>query len=543
MDRPTTQHVPEGHCWPACGLYDPQWEHDACGIGAVVNVSGRREHAIVEYGKRVLLKLMHRGAAGADETTGDGAGILLQIPHEFFQSEAERLRIRLPPPGEYAVGTVFLPRDRRLRRASQQVLEEKVSGGGLEVLGWRDVPTDNSCLGELAQSSEPVIRQVFVGGRGLGDLDLERRLFVVRKRAEHAVRERFGPAAADFYLPSLSCRTIVYKGMFFAPQLFAYYLDLADERVITALAVVHQRYSTNTFPSWKLAQPFRLIAHNGEINTLRGNINRLQGYEKTMACPTLADDLSELFPIIEPGGSDSAAFDNVMELLVRAGRSAPHALMMMIPEAFGPRYHISVDKRAFYEYHAAILEPWDGPAAVLFTDGQLVGGTLDRNGLRPCRYTVTTDGLVVLASEVGVIDFPPERVRQKGRLQPGRMFLVDTREGRIVSDNEIKGKIVRQKPYRRWLEENRIELRGLFQPGRRWETDPQRLTERLRAFGYTREELHLIVGPMAATGQEPVGSMGTDTPLAVLSNKPKLLFDYFKPVSYTHLTLPTIYSV
>ena len=325
-----------------------------------------------------------------------------------------------------------------------------------------------------------MIRQAFIGGQGREDEELERRLYVVRKRIERRVAETLGPAADEFYVPSMSCRTIVYKGMFLAPQLFAYYPDLADPRVRTALAIVHQRYSTNTFPSWRLAQPFRMIAHNGEINTLRGNANRLQGREKTMAAPALTDDMSELFPILQPGGSDSACFDNAMELLVRAGRSAPHALMMMIPEAFGPRYYISTDKRAFYEYHAAIMEPWDGPAAMVFTDGRLVGGTLDRNGLRPCRYVVTTDGLVVLASEVGVIEFPPERVQQKGRLQPGRMFLVDTEEGRIVVDNEIKGKISRQKPYRRWLEENRIELRGLFQPSKPTPIDPKTLAQRLR---------------------------------------------------------------
>ncbi len=401
------------------------------------------------------------------------------------------------------------------------------------------MPSENGCLGEIARVSEPVVRQLFISGEGLEDENLERRLFVVRKRAEHRVRARCGDAATDFYACSMSARTVVYKGMFFAPQLFAYYPDLADPRLATALAIVHQRYSTNTFPNWRLAHPFRMIAHNGEINTLRGNMNRLQGYEKGMACPALAEDLSDLFPIIEPGASDSASFDNVMELLVRAGRAAPHALMMMIPEAFGQRYHISTDKRSFYEYHAAILEPWDGPAAVVFTDGRVVGGTLDRNGLRPCRYVVTVDGLVVLSSEAGVIEFPPEKVRQKGRLQPGKMFLVDTVEGRIVVDNEIKGKIVRQKPYRRWLEENRIELRGLFQPPRTIEDHPQTIVQRLRAFGYTREDLDLLIAPMARDGQEPVGSMGTDTPLAVLSHRPKLLFSYFKQL-FAQVTNPPI---
>jgi glutamate synthase domain-containing protein 2/glutamate synthase domain-containing protein 1/glutamate synthase domain-containing protein 3 len=520
-------------------LYDPQWEHDACGIGAVVNISGRRDHAIVEHGKQVLLNLMHRGAAGADESTGDGAGILLQIPDVFFREVVGGLGFELPESKRYGVAMVFLPQAEELRRCCEQIFAELVADEGLKLLGWRDVPTCNESLGDLARAAEPVVRQAFIDGQGRSDEDLERRLYVTRKRIEHRVNATLGDAATEFYVPSMSCRTIVYKGMFLAPQLFAYYTELADPRVQTALAIVHQRYSTNTFPSWRLAQPFRMIAHNGEINTLRGNANRLQGREKSLACAALTDDMSQLFPILQPGGSDSACFDNAMELLVRAGRSAPHALMMMIPEAFGPRYYISTDKRAFYEYHASIMEPWDGPAAMVFTDGRLVGGTLDRNGLRPCRYVVTTDGLVILASEVGVIEFPPEQVQQKGRLQPGRMFLVDTEEGRIVVDNEIKGKISRQKPYRRWLEENHIELRGLFQPSKPIPIDPETLTERLRAFGYTREELQMVVGPMAANGQEPVGSMGTDTPLAVLSNRPKLLFDYFKQL-FAQVTNPPI---
>jgi glutamate synthase domain-containing protein 2/glutamate synthase domain-containing protein 1/glutamate synthase domain-containing protein 3 len=523
----------------AQGLYDPQWEHDACGIGAVVNISGRRDHTIVEHGRQVLVNLMHRGAAGADESTGDGAGILLQIPHAFLQAATARLGFSLSEPLTYGVAMLFLPRAEEPRRHCEQIFTTLVDEGGLKLLGWRDVPAENACLGELARAAEPVIRQAFIDGQGLSDEDLERRLYVVRKRIERRVIERLGPVAAEFYIPSMSCRTMVYKGMFLAPQLFTYYTDLSDERVTTALAIVHQRYSTNTFPSWRLAQPFRMIAHNGEINTLRGNANRLQGRERSMASAVLTDEMSELFPILQPDGSDSAAFDNAMELLVRAGRSAPHALMMMIPEAFGPSYYISTDKRAFYEYHAAIMEPWDGPAAMVFTDGRMVGGTLDRNGLRPCRYVVTTDGLMVLASEVGVVEFPPERVQQKGRLQPGRMFLVDTEEGRIVVDNEIKGKISRQKPYRRWLEENRIELRGLFQPAKPTPIDAKTLIERLRAFGYTREEMQMVIAPMAANSQEPVGSMGTDTPLAVLSERPKLLFNYFKQL-FAQVTNPPI---
>jgi glutamate synthase domain-containing protein 2/glutamate synthase domain-containing protein 1/glutamate synthase domain-containing protein 3 len=521
------------------GLYDPQFEHDACGIGAVVNISGKQDHTIVEYGKQVLLNLMHRGASSADELTGDGAGILLQIPHGFFASVAPELGFSLPESKQYGVGMLFLPQSEELRGRCERILLEMIEKEGLKTLGIRNVPTDNTCLGEIARSAEPVIKQIFIDGQGRSEEELERRLYVARKRAEGRVFQELGDSAEQFYVPSMSCRTICYKGMFLAPQLFAYYTDLADERVCTALAIVHQRYSTNTFPSWRLAQPFRMIAHNGEINTLRGNSNGLQGYERTMSAPTLTQDMSQLLPILQPGGSDSACFDNLMELLVQAGRSAPHALMMMIPEAFGPRYHISTDKRAFYEYHAAILEPWDGPASMVFTDGRLVGGTLDRNGLRPSRFVVTTDGLVILSSEVGVVEFPPEKIQQKGRLQPGRMFLVDTQAGRIITDNEIKGKIARQKPYRRWIEENRIELRGLFQPSKPTSIDKKTLAQRLRAFGYTREDLQMVLAPMAAQGQEPVGSMGTDTPLAVLSDRPKLLFNYFKQL-FAQVTNPPI---
>jgi glutamate synthase domain-containing protein 2/glutamate synthase domain-containing protein 1/glutamate synthase domain-containing protein 3 len=521
------------------GLYDPRWEHDACGIGAVANISGRRDHSIIEYGNEVLLNLMHRGAAGSDESTGDGAGILFQIPHEFFDEEVSRLRIKLPEPNRYGVAMVFGPRDAGFRERCEDLLNRSIDHLGLKVLGWRDVPTDNSCLGDLARESEPVVRQVFIDGVGLEGIALERQLYLARKRAERLVAEHFGEQAEDFYLNSMSCRTLLYKGMFLAPQLFAYYPDLSDSRIVSALALVHQRYSTNTFPNWRLAQPFRLLAHNGEINTLSGNKNRMQGRQAQMSSPLLGDDLSDLYPIITPGASDSAGLDNVLELLLMAGRSLPHAMMMLIPEAFGPSYHISTDKRAFYEYHAAIMEPWDGPAAMVFTDGRLVGGTLDRNGLRPARYVVTSDGLMVLASEAGVIDFPVERIQSKGRLQPGKMFLVDTEQGRIVVDNEVKGKIARQKPYRRWLERNQIELRGLFGASRAVESDPETIAQRLRAFGYTREELQMILLPMAANGQEPVGSMGTDTPLAVLSDRPKPLFAYFKQ-QFAQVTNPPI---
>jgi len=528
------QRIPENR-----GLYESQWDRDGCGIGAVVRISGRRDHSIIEYGKEILLNLRHRGAAGADEVTGDGAGILFQIPHEFLQDECKRLGFSLPGPCQYGIGMVFGPQKKELRRKCDQILEDSINHYGLEVLGWRDVPTSNDCLGQIALRAEPTIKQIFVDGSGLEDELLERGLYLARKRAEKLVRKRFGQEGEDFYVSSLSCRTICYKGMFMAWQLFAYYPDFADERVVSALAIVHQRYSTNTFPNWRLAQPLRCIAHNGEINTLSGNRNWMQARQMKMSSEAFGDSIDDLLPILTPEGSDSACFDNVLELLVRAGRSLPHSMMMMIPEAFGSKYHISTDKRAFYEYHAAIMEPWDGPAAIVFTDGRIVGGTLDRNGLRPCRYLVTSDDLVIMASETGVVQFPPEKIRQKGRLRPGHMFLVDTVEGRIISDNEIKSKIARQKPYRRWLDENRIELRGLFDAPKLVQADPETLVQKLQLFGYSREELKMILLSMALNGQEPVGSMGNDTPLAVLSDRPKLLFNYFKQL-FAQVTNPAI---
>ncbi|MBN2181006.1 MAG: glutamate synthase subunit alpha, partial [Sedimentisphaerales bacterium] len=521
------------------GLYEVRREHDACGIGAVVNISGRRQHAIIEYGKQILINLHHRGAAGADETTGDGAGILLQIPHDFFHAESGALGFSLPEPTRYGVGMVFGSKDAKIREQCEEILETAIGYYGMKVLGWRDVPTSSDCLGRIALEAEPVIRQIFVDGSDYKDEMLERRLYLARKRAEKHVAEKLGDEGQDFYITSLSSRTICYKGMFMARQLFEYYPDLADERLVSALAIVHQRYSTNTFPNWRLAQPFRCIAHNGEINTLSGNRNWMRARETGMNSEVFGDDFGDLLPVLNPEMSDSACFDSALELLVRSGRSMPHSMMMMIPEAFGPKYHISTDKRAFYEYHSSIMEPWDGPAAMVFTDGRLIGGTLDRNGLRPCRYLVTTDGLAVIASEAGVVEFPPEKIRKKGRLRPGHMFLVDTGQGREVSDNEIKGKIARQKPYRRWLDENRIELRGLFDTPKLVESDTRTIAQRMRAFGYTAEELKMILIPMAVHGQEPVGSMGNDTPLAVLSDRPKLLFNYFKQL-FAQVTNPAI---
>jgi len=522
------------------GLYEKRFEHDACGIGAVVNISGERDHSIIKYGKEILLNLQHRGAASADQLTGDGAGILFQIPHDFFAEETRKLGFSIPKPGSYAVGIVFgSKKSPDIRDRCDKILEKAIEHYGMKVLGYRDVPVSNDCLGEIALAAEPSIKQIFVDGNGREADAFEIGLYLARKKAEKIVRETLGKQAEDFYVVSLSSRTICYKGMFLAWQLFAYYPDLTDQRVKSALAIVHQRYSTNTFPNWQLAQPFRYIAHNGEINTLSGNRNQMLARQPKMACELFDCEMNELFPILTPTGSDSECFDNALELLVRAGRRIPHAMMMLIPEAFGAAYHISTDKRAFYEYHAAIMEPWDGPAAMVFTDGRLIGGTLDRNGLRPCRYLVTTDGIAIMASETGVVNFPPEKISQKGRLQPGRMFLVDTVEGRIVTDNEIKSKTARYRPYRRWLEENRIELRGMFDAPKLVKSDPETIFQRMKVFGYTREELKLILTPMALNGQEPVGSMGTDTPLAVLSDRPRLLFDYFKQL-FAQVTNPAI---
>ena len=519
------------------GLYETRREHDACGIGAVVNISGDRSHSIIEQGKQILLNLHHRGAAAADEITGDGAGILFQLPHEFF---AANVKFDLPEPDKYGVGMIFLPKDAAAAKKCEQILEESVVYYGMKVLGWRDVPVKSDCLAEIALSAEPMIKQVFIDGGSYDPELLERKLYLARRRAGRTVMAQLGEDIHDdYYATSMSCKTICYKGMFMAWQLFEYFPDLSADNMKSALAIVHQRYSTNTFPSWRLAQPFRALAHNGEINTLSGNRNSILGAQAKMKSEKFGDELQDLFPICNAGSSDSATFDNVLELLHLGGRSMPHSMMMMMPEAFGPKYHISTDKRAFYEYHASVMEPWDGPAAMVFTDGRVLGGTLDRNGLRPCRYVVTEDGVVILASEAGVIQFPPEKIRQKGRLRPGHMFLVDTEQGRIITDAEIKSKIARQKPYRRWLEENRIELRGLFDTPSIKAMDSDTIASKMRAFGYTREELRMLMRPMALNGQEPVGSMGNDTPLAVLSDGPKLLFNYFKQM-FAQVTNPAI---
>ena len=524
----------------AQGLYNPAHEHDACGIGFVASINGEKSHDIIAKGLRVLLNLAHRGACGCDPETGDGAGVLIQIPHQFFARECEKLGFTLPRPGTYGVGMTFLPVEKHPRLQSEGILERIIKEEGLTLLGWRDTPVYASAIGRVARASQPYIQQVFVrGASGMDEDTLERKLYVVRKRAENEVSESGIESAEMFYIPSFSCRTIVYKGLLLANQIANFYRELADADVASALCLVHQRFSTNTFPSWERAHPYRYIAHNGEINTLRGNVNWMHARQSLLRSPLFGDDLKKLYPIIASNGSDSANFDNAVELLYQAGRSLPHVMAMLIPEAWAGNPHMKPGKRAFYEYHACLMEPWDGPAAMAFTDGRVIGATLDRNGLRPGRYVVTHDGLVVMASEAGVLDVPVEQVKSKGRLQPGKMFLVDTVEGRIVSDKEIKEKLASQHPYAQWVAENQITIDQLPEPTRMHHPDAETLLRRQRAFGYSDEDLRMILSPMATKGEEPVGSMGTDTPLACLSDKPQSLFNYFKQL-FAQVTNPPI---
>jgi glutamate synthase domain-containing protein 2/glutamate synthase domain-containing protein 1/glutamate synthase domain-containing protein 3 len=527
---------------PKQGLYDPRFEHDACGVGFVVNIKGEKSHEIVEQASTVLQNLDHRGACGCEENTGDGAGILLQVPHAFFQDACEGLGFRLPDPGDYGVGMLFLPDHRNQRRQFEKILEEIIASEGQRLLGWRKVPTDNLYLGETAKSYEPFVRQVFVGrGEGIeDDLAFERKLYVIRRRAENAIRYARLPGGDFFYVPSFSCRTIIYKGMLTPRQVITFYPDLSDPSVESAIAVVHSRFSTNTFPSWGRAHPYRYLIHNGEINTLRGNENWAHARQGMLASELFGDDLKKVFPIIQEDGSDSAKFDNCLEFLALSGRSLPHAVMMMIPEPWENHESMDEKKRAFYEYHSSLMEPWDGPASIAFTDGKVVGAVLDRNGLRPSRYYVTKDDLVIMASEVGVLDVPPERVLEKRRLQPGRMFLVDTSEGRIISDDEIKQQMASAKPYGKWLKENLVRFDALANvPEKQPSPNHQATLRRLQAFGYNFEDLRVNLGPMAQNGIQPVGSMGTDTPLAVLSDKPQLLYNYFKQL-FAQVTNPPI---
>jgi glutamate synthase (NADPH/NADH) large chain len=529
---------------PRQGLYDPAYEHDACGVGFVVNIKGERSHDIVLKGLQVLDNLTHRGACGCDPRTGDGAGVLMQIPHDFLSRECAALGINLPNPGEYGVGMVFLPLEAGKRNACEEIFERIVREEGQRFLGWRSVPVVESACGEIAHQGMPAIRQIFIGrSDDIRDEDaLERKLYVIRKRVTNEGAKLMLAKGEMFYICSLSSSTIVYKGQLISHQIPQFYPDLLDPAVSTALVMVHQRFSTNTFPSWDRAHPYRFLSHNGEINTLRGNINWMHAREKQFASPLFGADMQKILPIIEPNGSDSAMFDNCLELLVRTGRPLAHAMMMMIPEAWQNDALMSDNKRAFYQFHSCMMEPWDGPASIAFTDGRRIGAVLDRNGLRPSRYLVTRDGLVVMASETGVLDIPPDQITLKGRLQPGRMFLVDTSEGRIVQDEEIKAGFAARQPYRKWLDENLLELEHLPEPPSYHPIngyEPFDLLKQQQAFGYTLEELKMILAPMAANGQEPVGSMGTDTPLAVLSDKSPLLFSYFKQL-FAQVTNPPV---
>jgi len=528
---------------PAQGLYRPEHEHDACGIGFVASIEGKKSHDIVVKGVQILINLAHRGACGCDPQTGDGAGILIQIPHAYYDRESARLGFSLPSPGEYGVGMVFLPVDKHDRLICEGLIEKIVREEGLSVLGWRDTPINGNLIGRLARNSQPYIEQIFIRNAPGKDQDaLERKLYVIRKRAEAEVAATNIKEKEFFYIPSLSSRTIVYKGLLLAPQITDFYKELLDPELTSGLCLVHQRFSTNTFPSWKLAHPYRYICHNGEINTLRGNMNWMHARQSVLASPLFGDDIKKLLPIISEGGSDSAMLDNAVELLTLSGRSLPHVMSMLIPEAWDHDATMPEDIKAFYEYHASLMEPWDGPAAVAFTDGRVIGAKLDRNGLRPGRYLVTNDGLVVLASEAGVLPIRPEDVRMKGRLAPGRIFLVDTEQKRLITDEEVKKQLAARQPYAQWLKDNQITLDHLPSPAHVLPTNHDTILMRQRAFGYTDEDLKTILSPSALAGEEPVGSMGIDTPLACLSDKPQLLFSYFKQ-TFAQVTNPAIDSI
>ena len=522
------------------GLYNPKNEHDACGVGFVANIHGTKSHTIVAQGLQILTNLTHRGATGYDPKLGDGAGILIQMPDGLIRDEAKKLSVDLPGPGQYACGLIFFPQSSQHRTQCEKIIIDIIKEEGQNFLTWRDVPTNNSNIADAAKALEPKIKQVIIGqGKDTKDQNhFERKLFVIRKRIEHSVKKLGLDDPAQFYIPSLSSRTIVYKGMLLANEVDTYYPDLKDERVTSALALVHQRFSTNTFPAWDLAHPFRMIAHNGEINTVQGNVNWMRARHESMQSQLLGDDLEKLWPLIVEGQSDSACFDNCLELLVAGGYSLPHAMMMLIPEAWSGNPMMDEDRRAFYEYHAALMEPWDGPAAVAFTDGRMIGATLDRNGLRPARYLMTDDGVVMMASEMGVLEFPQEKIIKKWRLQPGKMLLIDMEKGRIIDDEEVKKELALHKPYRQWIDSSRYFL-GDF-PKTNSKVDlKSTLLDTQQSFGYTQEDIKFILQPMVANGEENSGSMGNDAALPVLSKKPKLIYNYFKQL-FAQVTNPPI---
>ncbi|MGB8375718.1 MAG: glutamate synthase central domain-containing protein, partial [Salegentibacter sp.] len=519
------------------GLYSPEFEHDNCGAGFICNLEGKRTNDIIHKALDILIRLEHRGAVSADGKTGDGAGILIEIPHDFFKTQCE---FDLPEFREYAVGMVFLPRSENQRNICKKIFEEEIDYQGLNVIGWREVPVDRSCLGSIAALSEPNVQQIFIGkGDDVSTEEFNAKLFAARKMAEHKIEKSELSEAEYFYLPSLSTNTIIYKGLLMPQDINNYYRDLDDPQVVTKLALVHQRFSTNTFPTWDLAQPFRYMCHNGEINTLRGNLSRMKAREELFESELFGDDLKEIVPITGEGKSDSASMDMVLELLLQTGRSLPEAIMMMVPEAWEKNPSMPDEKKAFYEYNACIMEPWDGPASIPFTDGNYIGALLDRNGLRPSRYTLTKDGYVIMSSETGVIDIKPENVELHGRLEPGRMFLVDMNEGRIIGDEEVKSNIVSRLPYRKWLDENLLPLAEVPYTGNKTPVEKIDYNTRQKLFGYTLEDISTIITPMATQGKEAIGSMGADMPLAVLSDKPQLLFNYFKQL-FAQVTNPPL---
>jgi glutamate synthase domain-containing protein 2/glutamate synthase domain-containing protein 1/glutamate synthase domain-containing protein 3 len=509
-------------------------------MGFVANIRGEKSHEIIRKGLEVLINLTHRGAAGCDPQTGDGAGILIQIPHDFFLRECEEIGIRLPGPGAYGVAMCFLPVERHSRLQCEGVFERIAQEEGCTLLGWRDTPVNGDAIGREARNSQPYIEQLFLGcPEGLDEDNFERLLYRIRRRTENEIATSAIDDRETFYVPSCSCRTIIYKGLMLAPQIEKFYFELANPLVTSALSLIHQRFSTNTFPSWKLAHPYRYVAHNGEINTIRGNISWMSARQSVVDSPLYNGKIKELFPVIVPGGSDSASIDNAVEFLFQSGRTLPHVMSMLIPEAWSGNPDMDEDKRAYYEYHASLMEPWDGPAAITFTDGRIIGATLDRNGLRPGRYIVTKDDLVVMASEAGVIEVPPEDILKKGRLQPGRMFLVDTVQQRIISDAEIKKQLAARQPYGEWLSKQQVTMAMLPEPSRTIASNPETLLRRQRASGYSEEDLRILLVPMGAKGEEPIGSMGNDVPLACLSDLPQPLFDYFKQL-FAQVTNPPI---
>ena len=526
---------------PAEGLYDPALEKDSCGVGFIANIKGKKSHQIVSDALNILCNLEHRGAVGADPRAGDGAGILVQIPHAFFARKAGELGFTLPEPGAYAVGALFMPKENAWRKVIQSIIADQIKDEGLKLLGWRDVPTDNSSLGETVKPTEPANMQVFIGrGTHIKDeVEFERRLYILRKSISQAIYQRRDRGMAGYYPCSMSCRTVIYKGMFLADQLGKYYPDLHEPDFESALALVHQRFSTNTFPTWSLAHPYRMVAHNGEINTLRGNTNWMAARQASVHSELYGKDIGRLWPISYEGQSDTACFDNALEFLVQGGYSLPHAVMMMIPEAWAGNPLMDEQRRAFYEYHAAMMEPWDGPAAIAFTDGKQIGATLDRNGLRPARYLVTKDDRIVMASEMGVLSIPEDQIITKWRLQPGKMLLVDLEQGRLIPDDEIKAELAKSNPYREWLDGSQIVLEELPEAPTKGMRSNLPLLDRQQAFGYSQEDVTILMTPMASTGEEAHGSMGNDTPISALSDKPKPLFTYFKQ-NFAQVTNPPI---